>query len=157
MTNADPATAAIGGYTREELRRSYSDAWHKYRARAPLTPLEAMIVEVIERHPEYQTLIEDPQGALAFDSATAGPAENPFLHMGLHLAVREQIAIDRPPGIRELRRSLEARLGDLHGAEHALMEALAETLWEAQRGGKAPDESRYLELSRRRLGATRAR
>ena len=156
MTDADPSTA-VGGYTREELRRSYADAWRKHRARTPLTPLEAMIVEVIERHPEYQTLIEDPQGALAFESAAAVPAENPFLHMGLHLAVREQVAIDRPPGVRELQRSLEARLGDLHGAEHALMEALAETLWEAQRSGKAPDEAHYLELSRRRLAAARAR
>ncbi|WP_204318325.1 DUF1841 family protein [Serratia marcescens] len=25
---------------------------------------------------------------------------NPFLHMGLHLAVREQVATDRPQGIR---------------------------------------------------------
>ena len=154
MRNEDPST---GGYSREQLRRSYSDAWCKHRARAPLTPLEAMIVGVIERHPEYQTLIEDPQGALAFESAATGPAENPFLHMGLHLAVREQLAIDRPPGVRELQRSLEALLGDPHGAEHALMEALAETLWEAQRSGKAPDERHYLELSRRRLDAARAR
>jgi hypothetical protein len=128
MTDADPSTA-VSGYTRDELRRSYADAWRKHRARTPLTPLEAMIVEVIGRHPEYQTLIEDPQGGLAFESAAAVPAENPFLHMGLHLAVREQVAIDRPPGVRELQRSLEARLGDLHSAEHALMEALAETLW----------------------------
>ena len=33
------------------------------------------------------------------------------------------------------------------------MEALAETLWEAQRGGRAPDERRYLELARRRVSA----
>jgi hypothetical protein len=150
MRSADPSTA-VGGYTREELRRSYSEAWRKHRARAPLTPLESMLVEVIERHPEYQARIEDPQDALAFEPAAADPVENPFLHMGLHLAVREQIAIDRPPGIRELRHSLEARLGDLHDAEHALMEALAETLWEAQRNGTAPDEAHYVELARRRL------
>jgi Domain of unknown function (DUF1841) len=156
MTNIDPSTA-VGGHTREELRGSYSKAWRKHRAHTPLTPLESMIVEVIERHPQYQTLIEDPQDALAFEPTAADPVENPFLHMGLHLAVREQIAIDRPPGIRELRHSLEARLGDRHGAEHALMEALAETLWEAQRNGRAPDEAHYLELSRRRLRAASTR
>jgi hypothetical protein len=69
--------------------------------------------------------------------------------MGLHIAVREQVAIDRPPGIRGLHHALEVRLGDQHGADHALMEALAETLWEAQRGGRPPDEQRYLELARR--------
>jgi len=32
-----------------------------------------------------------------------------------------------------------------------LMEALAETLWEAQRAGRPPDESRYLALARGRV------
>ena len=73
--------------------------------------------------------------------------------MGLHLAVREQLAIDRPPGIRALFESLKTRLGDVHDAEHALMESLAEALWQAQRGGRAPDEIRYLELAKRRLAS----
>jgi hypothetical protein len=71
--------------------------------------------------------------------------------MGLHLAVREQVSIDRPPGVRELLRLLQARHGDLHRAEHALMEALGEALWQAQRAGTAPDEGHYLALARRRL------
>ena len=33
------------------------------------------------------------------------------------------------------------------------MEALAETLWEAQRDGRAPDEKHYLELARRRAAS----
>jgi len=36
--------------------------------------------------------------------------------MGLHLAVREQLSIDRPPGIRELHRQLQAPARDWHGA-----------------------------------------
>jgi len=145
----------FAGYTREQLRQSYVDAWRKRLARSPLLPLEAMIADVIELHPEYQGMIEEARGAA--DHASAGPEENPFLHMGLHLAIREQVSIDRPPGVRELQRALEARLGDLHRAEHALMEALAETLWEAQRAGRAPDEGHYLELARRRLGALTGR
>jgi hypothetical protein len=77
--------------------------------------------------------------------------------MGLHLAIREQISIDRPPGVRALLESLKVRLGDVHTAEHTLMESLAETLWEAQRSGRAPDEGRYLELARRRLRSLGAR
>jgi len=76
---------------------------------------------------------------------------NPFLHMGLHLAVREQVSIDRPPGVRELHRLLQARYGALHRAEHALMEALGEALWQAQRAGKPPDEEYYLAAARRHL------
>ena len=141
----------IGAYTRDQLRQSYADARRKYLARSPLTPLEALIADVILLHPEYQALVQDAPAALAFDSPPGGTQENPFLHMGLHLAVREQFSIDRPPGVRALLESLTARLGDVHDAEHALMESLAETLWEAQRSGRAPDEGRYLELARGRL------
>ena len=80
-----------------------------------------------------------------------GSEENPFLHLGLHLAVREQISIDRPAGIRDLQRQLQAHYGDAHRAEHALMESLGEELWTAQRDGRAPDERQYLILARNRL------
>jgi hypothetical protein len=137
----------FGSYTRDQLRQVYSDAWRKQIAGSPLTPLEAMIADVIGLHPEYQPAIQDA------DAATS--TENPFLHLGLHMAVREQLSIDRPPGVRELHRSLQARYGDVHGAEHALMDALAETLWEAQRAGRAPDEGNYLELARTRARGAR--
>jgi len=144
---------AFAGYTRAQLRQSYADAWRKRLAGSPLTPLESMIADVIELHPEYQPMVGNSQAAVDFESAADRAAENPFLHMGLHLAVRDQVSIDRPPGIRELQREAALRLGDLHGAEHTLMEALAETLWEAQRAGRPPDEERYLELARRRVSA----
>jgi Domain of unknown function (DUF1841) len=137
--------------SREQLRRSYADAWAKRLAHAPLTPLEALITDVIEAHPEYQALIADARKAEEFEAAAGSPAENPFLHMGLHLAVREQVSIDRPPGVRELQRQLLSSQGDPHQAEHALMEALGETLWQAQRAGRAPDETQYLNLARERL------
>ena len=152
MSDADPPPS-FGAYTRDELRRSYADAWRKHSARSPLTPLEALIADVLVLHPEYQALVADAPTALGFDPPAGAAQENPFLHMGLHLAVREQLAIDRPPGIRALFESLETRLGDVHDAEHALMESLAEALWEAQRSGRAPDESRYLELAKRRLAS----
>ena len=138
-------------YTREQLRRTYSEAWRKRLARSPLTPLEAMIADVIDAHPEFQGLVNDPDAVLAYESGISGSGENPFLHMGLHLAVREQVSIDRPPGVRDALRLLRARYGDAHRGEHALMEALAEALWEAQRAGKPPDEGAYLALARRRL------
>lgn len=147
--------APFGTYTRDQLRQSYADAWRKHLARAPLMPLEALIVDVLVLHPEYHALVGNPPAALGFDTPAGGAQENPFLHMGLHLAVREQISIDRPPGVRALLESLKTRLGGAHEAEHALMESLAETLWEAGRGGRAPDEGRYLELARHRLQAVR--
>lgn len=138
-------------YTREQLRQTYAEAWRKHLARSPLTPLEAMIADVIGAHPEFQALVNDPDAALAYEPGISGSGENPFLHMGLHLAVREQVSIDRPPGVRDALHQLQARCGDAHRGEHALMEALAEALWEAQRAGKPPDEGDYLTLARRRL------
>src|SRR3984885_15174687 len=129
-------------HTREQLRQAYSDAWRKHREHAPLTPLETMITDVVGALPQYPPIGSD-QDAAAFEPAVAGGGENPFLHMGLHLAVREQISIDRPPGVRDLLQRAQARQDDPHRAEHVLMEALAETLWQAQRAGIQPDEARY--------------
>ena len=144
-----------GSHTRDQLRQAYSDAWRKQLAGAPLTPLEAMIADVIGLHPEYQAMLQDTEAAPGFEPNAAGCQENPFLHMGLHMAVREQVSIDRPPGVRELHRRLHARYGGVHGAEHVMMEALAETLWEAQRSGRAPDEAKYLERARLAAGDSR--
>jgi hypothetical protein len=139
------------GSNREDLRRAYLDAWGKHGSGAPLTPLEALIADVIGAHPEYQALLQDPAAALAYEPSASGGEENLFFHLGLHLAIREQLSIDRPPGVCDVEQQLAARLGNAHDAEHALMEALAETLWEAQRSGRPPDETRYLMLARRRL------
>lgn len=139
--------------SRDQLRQSYLDAWRKRRAGQPLAPLEALIADAIELHPEYQALMSDGPAAVGFEPSAATGGDNPFLHLGLHLAVREQIAIDRPPGVRDLHRRLQAGHGDAHHAEHVLMDALAETLREAQDRGGAPDEARYLEAVRRRLTA----
>jgi hypothetical protein len=141
-------------HSRDHLRRTYAEAWRKHLARAPLTPLEAMITDVIGAHPEYQAIVSDADAAVAFDPGSPTGAENPFLHMGLHLAVREQLSVDRPPGVRELHRLLQTRYGGLHRAEHALMEALGEALWQAQRAGRPPDEEYYLALARRHLEAS---
>lgn len=137
----------IFGQDRQELRRMYGDAWRKARAGEYLSPLESQIVAVIEDHPEYLDAV------LSGDVDEAFPPEagrtNPFLHMGLHLALRDQVATDRPPGIRAVFRALAASTGDPLAAEHAAIECLAEALWEAQRNRTAPDEQAYLEKLRR--------
>ena len=139
------------GYSRDQLRLAFAQAWAKHLARSPLAPLEAQLADVIEAHPEYQNVVADADTAVGFEPISGQAAENPFLHLGLHLAVRDQVSVDRPPGIRELLRQLQAHYGDAHRAEHALMEALGEELWTAQREGRAPDETQYLVLARKRL------
>jgi len=70
---------------------------------------------------------------------------NPFLHMGMHIALREQVASDRPVGIRDLTRKLLLKYRDGHEMEHQMMECLGESLWRAQRDQTEPDELAYME------------
>jgi hypothetical protein len=130
--------------SRDDLRKAYVEAWRKRRQGVPVEPLEAQIADVIELHPEYQAALEDPDKVLDRDYTPDGGQSNPFLHMGLHLAVRDQLATDRPPGIRTAFAAVSKRVGEPHDAEHRVIECLAETLWEAQRAGRPPDEGRYL-------------
>jgi hypothetical protein len=135
----------FAGQSRDDLRRMYLEAWRKFSAKQPLEPLEAQLAAVIAEHPEYIPFLESGDTALGTDFTPEGGQANPFLHLGLHLAIREQVATDRPKGIAAIHQKLAARLGDAHAAEHAMLEPLAETIWEAQRSGILPDEQRYLE------------
>lgn len=143
----------IFGQDRGELRRMYADAWRKARDGEPLSPLEAQIAAVIEAHPEYWSALDDE--ALDTDFEAQSGQSNPFLHMGLHLALRDQLGTDRPAGVRALHARIAARAADAHDAEHRMIECLAETLWEAQRAGSPPDEQRYLERLGRLAGLHR--
>ena len=140
---------------RSSLRRQYLEAWRKHRARLPLEPLEHQLATVIEQHPEYQPLFEDDPQALGRDYGPESGQSNPFLHLGLHLAIREQVATDRPPGIAAVHRALSRQFGDAHEAEHRMLECLGEALWLSQRSGRPPDEAAYLESLRRLLGVMR--
>jgi hypothetical protein len=133
---------------RDQLRRHYVTAWRKRRAGEPLEPMEALIAAVVAEHPEYHRLLEAPEASLKADYLPELGATNPFLHMGLHIALREQVSTDRPAGIAAIHRGLSERLGDRHQAEHAMIDCLGETLWKAQGSGSAPDEHGYLECLR---------
>lgn len=133
------------GSDRGELRRTWCQAWRRHREGLPLEPLEAQLAEIVAGHPEYQAELEQPDEALERDWTSEGGRSNPFLHMGLHLAVRESVATDRPAGLRGIWRRLLERTGSPHDAEHVLIDCLAETLWEAQRTGLPPDERAYLD------------
>jgi len=129
--------------SRDQLRQMYRAAWQRRRAGLPLEPLQLQIADIIELHPEYQAALERPE-ILEQDFTVQQGQSNPFLHMGLHLAVRDQLATDRPAGIRMAFEAVAAHLASSHDAEHQLIECLAEALWEAQRAGLPPDEQAYL-------------
>jgi len=136
--------------TRDEARRFLADAWSKYRASEPLSTLEQRVVEIVTLHPEYHDLLENAQRHLERDFTPDGGAMNPFLHLSLHLAVAEQLAIDQPPGVRAEFERLRAARGDPHAALHDVLECLAETMWQAQRTRSQPDGAAYLDCVRKK-------
>jgi hypothetical protein len=140
----------IFGTDRNELRQMYVDAWRKSCAGEILSPLESQIAQIIQDHPEYQpTMTAD---TLEESYSPEVGKTNPFLHMGLHLAVREQVATNRPAGIAEVFEQLLAKSADRLTAEHQALDCLAEALWTAQKNNTAPDEQAYLESLKRLIG-----
>ena len=129
---------------RDQLRQVYLDVWNKLQQQRVLEPMEALIAEVIEQHPEYHALLNQDSEIKSRDFTPDGGETNPFLHMGMHIALREQAGADRPSGIKPVYEKLIRDRGQ-HEAEHAMMECLGQVLWAAQRDQSAPDEAEYLE------------
>lgn len=141
----------FAGQNREQLRRFYLEAWRKHLERLPVEPLEGMVIDVITLHPEYHTLLADEERALTHEFSPEQGRTNPFLHMGMHLAIREQLSTRRPAGINHAYEALLRQLGDHHEVEHRMMECLGEAMWQAQRNHTAPDEAAYLDCLQRLL------
>jgi len=127
---------------RTKLRQAYFDIWQKTINKQPLEPMEQLISLVIAEHPEYHKMFAN-QKALERDFF-AEQEMNPFMHMGMHLAIREQIATNRPEMLSVCYNNLCNKLGSAHDAEHQMMECLTEMIWNAQKNNSAPDEQAYL-------------
>jgi len=130
--------------SRDEVRKVYLTVWRKMQHQQLLEPMEALIAEVIEIHPEYHSLLDDSDNATHGDFSPEQGQTNPFLHMGMHIALREQATADRPAGVKPIHQKLCASKG-IHEAEHAMMECLGAALWNAQRNGAEPDQTSYLD------------
>jgi hypothetical protein len=109
-----------------------------------MDPLENLICSVIQAHPEYHPTLDDPD-VLNQDFAGGLGEQNPFMHMGLHIAVLEQVSTDRPPGITSLYRAMLGKYRDEHALQHQVMACLEEALWRAREEGGVPDEQAYLD------------
>ena len=131
------------GQNRQQLRQYYHDVWHKKNQNMALSDLEKIIAHVITEHPEYHAIF-DNTSSLEQEYFVENGQTNPFLHMGLHISLHEQISTDRPAGIRTIYQKLQKKFSDAHETEHQMMECLTESLWLAQRNNTAPSEQDYL-------------
>ena len=170
------------GRDRHQTRAVFFRAWQRHCENLPLEGVEPLIVAVALRHPEYHALLGDPARAEAATGARQmagrmsaasrapfshrgprfGPitedrdylpeTTNPFLHLGMHIAIEEQLTLDQPRGIRAHYQRLRARLADEHAVQHHIMGCLGEWLWRAGREGAPPGETVYLDCVARLAG-----
>lgn len=131
--------------SRDEMRKVFYEAWRKHKENLIVEPLESMIIEIISMHPEYQEIFNHPETPIHIESHDT----NPFLHISLHLAIREQISTDSPKGIRVIYETLCKKFQDKHLAEHRMLDCLGQILWDAKQTESLPDEQYYLEVLRR--------
>ncbi len=116
----------------QDTRQLFFSSWKKYEQNLPLSALEKQLVTVIIDHPEYQALFKS---IISKGNQIYFPEfgqTNPFLHMGLHLVIRDQITTDKPEGITAIYKQLLNKYNDKLLVEHLLIDPLAECLWEAQ-------------------------
>jgi len=135
----------VFGQDRTQLRKMYFDAWSKYQSKQILSPLESIISDVIAIHPEYHVLFDSKDETVENNFNVDDGQINPFLHLGLHIAIREQIQAKNPPiGIQTYDR-LICKGYDPHDIEHKMLDCLAETIWLTQKNNSLPDENAYSE------------
>lgn len=140
--------------SREQARQLFFDTWRKYRQHEILSGIEMIVLEVILLHPEYHGILDDAGRYLYKDYSPEMGDTNPFLHMSMHVTIKEQLSIDQPIGICERFARLQKNTGSEHAATHQIMECLAEMIWQAQRNQSAPDATIYFDCLDKQLRST---
>ena len=136
---------------RDSMRQYFLETWQKARNNEPMDQLQTIIARIIERHPEYHDFLQKGEDAIAKEFLPEMGESNPFLHLGMHIGLHEQLSTNRPQGIVSIYKKMIKKFGDDHAAEHEMMESLGEMIWSAQRENRLPDEQDYLRSLRARL------
>ena len=138
--------------SREQVRQFFFDVWTRYRAGQVLGGAEKIALEAILAHPEYHPMLDDPGRYLERDYPPELGETNPFLHLSMHVSIVEQVSIDQPAGVRARYQQLLTQSGSDIDAQHAVMDCLAEMIWQAQRTQTAYDAESYLQCLDAKLG-----
>lgn len=136
---------------REQMRQFFNTVWQKHQQQQALESLETIVRDVMLAHPEYQTQLTNSDVDKEYLPEMG--QTNPFLHVGLHIALHEQLMTNRPIGIRAIYNKAVKKIQDKHEVEHKMMDCLAESLWTAQRNQTMPNEQTYIQCLKRQLSA----
>ena len=125
---------------RKKQREFLANSWQKYTRNKPLEPLEKQLASIIEIHPEYHDLI----GNIYSECFPEQDGVNPFLHINLHLALRDQLSSNQPKGVKEVHQKLINHCKDPHEVEHLMMECIEEMIYISQKSNTTMDQESYL-------------
>ena len=136
-----------------DVRLYFGHVWQNRLNPLQLDALKQKALRIIEAHPEYQTYLEHVEDYLDKNWTPEQGETNPFLHLSLHLSIQEQVGIDQPFGIRAIHQNLLGMHNDNWvKAEDEMMEALVETIWQAQRHNQGLDVNAYMTRLRKLVG-----
>ena len=136
-----------------DVRRYFGHVWQNRLNPLQLDALQHKALRIIEAHPEYQIYLEQVEEYLDKNWTPEQGETNPFLHLSLHLSIQEQVGIDQPFGIRAIHQKLIGMHNDNWvKAEDEMMEALVETIWQAQRHNQGLDVNAYMTRLRKLVG-----
>lgn len=128
----------------EDTRPIFFQSWQKFLKKQELNMLEKQIAAVIAEHPEYHSFFSSDFTNLDKSYLPEMGETNPFFHLGLHLAIRDQVKLNRPQGIQDIHQQLQTKYKDNSQVEHLMMERLAECLWQASKTQTMPNELKYI-------------
>ena len=132
---------------RKQQREFLANAWQKYNNKQLLESLEKELVSIIKIHPEYQKNINNIDSEYLLEQGVV----NPFLHINLHLALREQLSIEQPKGIREIYQKILDIHKDTHEAEHLMMDCIAQMIFLSQKNNTPIDKVTYLDCLKKQI------
>ena len=125
---------------RSKQREFLAKSWQKHISAQILEPLELQLALIVQKHPEYQALIND----INLEYFPEQGKTNPFLHINLHLALQDQLALNQPIGINDIYKKLIVIHSDTHEVEHMMMECIAEMIFNSQKNNTTLDQDNYL-------------
>ncbi|WP_066567157.1 DUF1841 family protein [Snodgrassella sp. CFCC 13594] len=136
-----------------DVRHFFAQVWQQRFEPQQLDALQKKALRIITAHTEYEHYLAHVEDYLSQTWHPEDGETNPYLHLSLHLSIQEQVAIDQPFGIAAIHNALCARhQGDWVAAEHDMMDALVETIWQAQRYGQGLDVNAYMTRLRKQIG-----
>ena len=125
---------------RSKQREFLAKSWQKHINAEILEPIELQLALIVQKHPEYHALIND----INLEYFPEQGKTNPFLHINLHLALQDQLTLNRPNGINDIYKKLIEVHSDAHEVEHMMMECIAEMIYQSQKNNTTLDQDNYL-------------